>query len=270
MERPEQGVLLLQLRGIPLAGRQHREPDAPAPARGAGVVPVHHRGRPDPGGQRPWAGRFEFDHRSDDCPAARRHSELHCRQHGGRQPRSAHAAAHVFVQHGQRDQVPDRACGRQCDRQAPAVLVDDIHGSGLDAGYHEQSRAQLPRLPQHGQSGLRSLHHARHRQIDARVKSCQRVHRRRLGRCDDVRARDQRRPVLGDVRRRTGRVPPEHQRRRRDHERGVDRLVLRRAKPRPRSSRTRSAGCADRTASRPAARGPAPTYGCRISSTCRP
>ena len=51
----------------------------------------------------------------------------------------------------------------------------------------------FPGFPEHGQPGLRSLHHARHPQVDARRKPRQRVHGRRLGRGDDVLARDQRR-----------------------------------------------------------------------------
>ncbi len=153
-----------------------------------------------------------------------------------------HADLHLLVPNRQRHEVPDRAAGLQPHRQAPPVVVDDLHGSGLDAGYHEQPRAQLPRLPEHRQPGLGSLHHPRHAAVDARraTSSTRSPSAARAGRrCSRRRSRRASSAARG---RRPGRVPAQHQHCRRHHERGLDRRLLRRARRRRRSSRTRSAG----------------------------
>ncbi len=93
VQRPQQGVLLLQLRRVAVAGSEHRESHAAASALRAGLVPLH-GWRADPRGQRALARRRErrgLDDRCDRRPAARRHPRLHCRQHGRRQHRPAHA-----------------------------------------------------------------------------------------------------------------------------------------------------------------------------------
>ena len=110
-QRPQQGVLLLQLRRVALAGCEHREPHDPASARGAGLVPLHRRRR-HPRGERALAGRdqrIRVDDRSDDRTAPRRYPRLDGRQHGRRQHRPADAELHLLVPNRQRHQVPDRA-----------------------------------------------------------------------------------------------------------------------------------------------------------------
>ena len=68
--------------------------------------------------------------------------------------------------------------------------------------------------------------------------------------------------------RRSGRVPPQHQHRRRHHQRRLDRRLLG-ARSVDEGHREHPELAGARTASRLAARGPGPTSGCRISSTCR-
>ena len=81
--------------------------------------------------------------------------------------------------------------------------------------------------------------------------------------------RDRGEPVQRHAGRRPGRVPPEHQHRRRHHERGLDRRLLG-ARGFDEGHREHAELAARaRTTSRRAARGPGPTCGCRISSTCR-
>ena len=172
------------------------------------------------------ANGFVSTHRPDDRASARRHPRVDLRQHGRRQHRPADAELHLLVRDRLGDEVPDRTPRSQRHRQAPPVVVDDLHRPRLDAGHDEQPRAELPRLPEHRQPGLGSLHHARHVALDARRQSRQRVHRRRLRRPDDVLAGDRRQPVQRHVGRRSGRVPLEYQRGGRHHQCGVDRLLL--------------------------------------------
>ena len=208
-------------------GGTHREPHDPAPALRRRLVPLYGQRR-DPRDQRPlarrggWSGR---QHRPDGQPPARRHPQLDRRQHGHGQHEPADPEFHLLVRDRQRHEVSDRPHRLQRHRQAPAVVVDDLHGSGVDAGHDQQPRAELPRLPQHRQPGLGSLHHPRHPALDARQHG-QRVHRRRLRRPDQVLAGDCGEPVQRHLARRSGGFPPQHQRCRRHHQRGVDRFLL--------------------------------------------
>ena len=74
-------------------------------------------------------------------PAARRHPRLHGRQHGRRHHRPADPELHFTPTRPTASRSIRPAVRRQPDRQASAVLVDDLHGSGVDAGHDQQPRA---------------------------------------------------------------------------------------------------------------------------------
>ena len=128
--------------------------------------------RPDPRGQPAAARRRQRparDGRSGDGQAARRHPERrHRRRHRPRRPdRPAAAAVHLSVRSKGVTKYPTGRLDFNLTEQAPSDGVDELHRSALDAGYHEQPRAELPRLPGHRQPALRSLHRAGHAAVDA-------------------------------------------------------------------------------------------------------
>ena len=187
VERPEQGVLLRQLRGVPLAGQA-------TPRTGRSCTRARSRGgsATPPSGQTREvnvlalaAARLELDasiRRSPGCSAIS----------GAPRPAARWSITPIrsrstLTYSYNTDSVTKYPTGRvdvQCHRQAPAVLVDDYTDLVSTPDTTNNREPQLPGLPEHGQPGLRSLHHARHPQIDARRKSCQRVHGRRLRRGD--------------------------------------------------------------------------------------
>ncbi len=124
VQRPRQGVLLRQLRGVALARSEHGDPHNPAPSGGAGDLPVDVRRRHAAAQSAAARGaeRSPFHARPHDLPFARRHPDgLDRPEYGpGRSHRSAAAAADVPIRHEGRQQVSDVARGREPHQQPSA------------------------------------------------------------------------------------------------------------------------------------------------------
>ena len=150
-------------------------------------------------------------------------------------------------------------------------MVDELHRPGLDAGHDQQPRAELPRLPEHRQPGLGSLHRCSGTLRSTLGANLVNEFTRRRLRRRDACSRRRSRPsqFSGTSLADQAGFLLEHQRRRRHHQRRLDRLATRRAKRRRKvventlnwlkgSHSIQTGGSFTR-----------PTSGCRTSSTCR-